>query len=162
MKGFSTRAIHDGQAPDPSTGAVITPIFQTSTYVHESPPRPHRHPQDGRDEEAGNLARCGQHLHDTLFSKTPRAREFQAREKISRVRETLLPRREPGGRREPHKPPGHHDPRLGARGAEKKDRHHRMAREAFCGGGGSGGSEGGPRSGAHAGEMKRSGKRGFR
>jgi cystathionine beta-lyase/cystathionine gamma-synthase len=36
MKGFATRAIHDGQIPDPSTGAIITPIFQTSTYVQES------------------------------------------------------------------------------------------------------------------------------
>jgi cystathionine beta-lyase/cystathionine gamma-synthase len=31
--GFSTDAIHAGQTPDPSTGAIITPIFQTSTYV---------------------------------------------------------------------------------------------------------------------------------
>ena len=31
--GFSTRAIHAGQAPDPSTGAVIVPIYQTSTYA---------------------------------------------------------------------------------------------------------------------------------
>ncbi len=30
---FATRAIHTGQAPDPSTGATITPIFQTSTYT---------------------------------------------------------------------------------------------------------------------------------
>src|SRR5207249_12165098 len=30
---FSTKAIHAGQEPDPSTGAVMTPIFQTSTYV---------------------------------------------------------------------------------------------------------------------------------
>ncbi len=30
---FATRAIHAGQEPDPSTGAVITPIFQTSTYA---------------------------------------------------------------------------------------------------------------------------------
>src|SRR5881394_3398539 len=30
---FSTKAIHAGQEPDPSTGAVITPIFQTSTYA---------------------------------------------------------------------------------------------------------------------------------
>lgn len=30
---FATRAIHAGQEPDPSTGAVMTPIFQTSTYV---------------------------------------------------------------------------------------------------------------------------------
>jgi cystathionine gamma-lyase len=33
--GFSTRAIHVGQAPDPTTGAVITPIYQTSTYAQE-------------------------------------------------------------------------------------------------------------------------------
>ena len=34
-RGFSTRAIHAGQAPEPRTGAVAVPIFQTSTYVHE-------------------------------------------------------------------------------------------------------------------------------
>ncbi len=34
--GFSTDAIHAGQRPDPSTGAIITPIYQTSTYVQES------------------------------------------------------------------------------------------------------------------------------
>jgi len=33
--GFRTDAIHAGQEPDPSTGAVSTPIFQTSTYVQE-------------------------------------------------------------------------------------------------------------------------------
>jgi cystathionine gamma-lyase len=33
---FETRAIHDGQEPDPATGAVIVPIFQTSTYVQEA------------------------------------------------------------------------------------------------------------------------------
>ena len=35
--GLGTLAIHGGQAPDPSTGAVMTPIFQTSTYVQSSP-----------------------------------------------------------------------------------------------------------------------------
>ena len=35
LPGFSTRAIHDGQEPDPSTGAVVVPIFATSTYVQE-------------------------------------------------------------------------------------------------------------------------------
>jgi cystathionine beta-lyase/cystathionine gamma-synthase len=35
--GFSTRAIHAGQDPDPSSGAVMTPIFQTSTYVQDAP-----------------------------------------------------------------------------------------------------------------------------
>lgn len=36
-KQFATRAIHAGQAPDPSTGAIMTPIYQTSTYVQTSP-----------------------------------------------------------------------------------------------------------------------------
>src|SRR5437764_11249087 len=36
---FGTRAIHAGQSPDPSTGAIMTPIYQTSTYVQESPGR---------------------------------------------------------------------------------------------------------------------------
>jgi cystathionine gamma-lyase len=37
MKGFNTRAIHAGQHVDPATGAVITPIYATSTYAQESP-----------------------------------------------------------------------------------------------------------------------------
>jgi cystathionine gamma-lyase len=36
-QGFATRAIHAGQAPDPTTGAVMTPIYATSTYVQQSP-----------------------------------------------------------------------------------------------------------------------------
>lgn len=35
--GLGTRAIHAGQAPDPSTGAVMTPIYATSTYAQASP-----------------------------------------------------------------------------------------------------------------------------
>lgn len=35
--GFATRAIHAGQEPDPSTGAIMTPITLSSTYVQESP-----------------------------------------------------------------------------------------------------------------------------
>ena len=35
--GIATRAIHAGQSPDPSTGAIMPPIYQTSTYVQESP-----------------------------------------------------------------------------------------------------------------------------
>ena len=35
--GFGTRAVHAGQQPDPSTGAVMTPIYQTSTYAQEAP-----------------------------------------------------------------------------------------------------------------------------
>jgi len=33
---FETRAIHDGQEPDPATGAIITPIYQTATFVQEA------------------------------------------------------------------------------------------------------------------------------
>ena len=36
-QGFSTRAIHAGQEPDPTTGAVMTPIYATSTFAQESP-----------------------------------------------------------------------------------------------------------------------------
>ncbi|MBU6420630.1 MAG: PLP-dependent transferase [Gammaproteobacteria bacterium] len=35
--GFGTRAIHAGQSPDPTTGAVMQPIYATSTYAQESP-----------------------------------------------------------------------------------------------------------------------------
>jgi cystathionine gamma-lyase len=35
--GFATRAIHAGQVPDPSTGAIMPPIYATSTYVQSSP-----------------------------------------------------------------------------------------------------------------------------
>ncbi|HEY4683764.1 MAG TPA: PLP-dependent aspartate aminotransferase family protein [Candidatus Acidoferrales bacterium] len=34
--GFATKAIHVGQEPDPATGAIIVPIYQTSTYVQEA------------------------------------------------------------------------------------------------------------------------------
>ena len=36
-QGFATRAIHAGQAPDPTTGAIMTPVYLTSTYVQQSP-----------------------------------------------------------------------------------------------------------------------------
>ncbi len=36
-KKIATRIIHAGAEPDPSTGAIMTPIFQTSTYVQEAP-----------------------------------------------------------------------------------------------------------------------------
>ena len=35
--GFETKAIHAGQKPDPTTGAIMTPIYASSTYVQESP-----------------------------------------------------------------------------------------------------------------------------
>lgn len=36
-KGLATKIIHAGAEPDPSTGAIMTPIFQTSTYVQSAP-----------------------------------------------------------------------------------------------------------------------------
>src|SRR5690606_18217795 len=35
--GFGTRAIHAGQEPDPTTGAIMTPVYLTSTYVQAAP-----------------------------------------------------------------------------------------------------------------------------
>lgn len=35
--GFATRSIHAGQRPDPTTGAIMTPVYLTSTYVQSSP-----------------------------------------------------------------------------------------------------------------------------
>ena len=37
IEGFSTRAIHAGQGPDPTTGATVVPIYATSTFTQESP-----------------------------------------------------------------------------------------------------------------------------
>ena len=34
--GFFTRVIHGGVSPDPSTGAILTPIFQSTTFVQEA------------------------------------------------------------------------------------------------------------------------------
>ncbi len=36
-QGFATLAVHAGQAPDPATGAIMTPVYLTSTYVQEAP-----------------------------------------------------------------------------------------------------------------------------
>jgi cystathionine gamma-lyase len=36
-QGFGTRAVHAGQSPDPTTGAIMTPVYMTSTYVQEAP-----------------------------------------------------------------------------------------------------------------------------
>ena len=36
-RGLATKAIHEGQEPDKSTGAIMTPIYASSTYVQESP-----------------------------------------------------------------------------------------------------------------------------
>src|SRR5271170_4098810 len=37
LRGFNTQAIHADQFVDPTTGAVITPIYMTSTYAQEAP-----------------------------------------------------------------------------------------------------------------------------
>lgn len=37
FSGFGTRAVHAGQEPDPASGAVMTPIYQTSTYAQDAP-----------------------------------------------------------------------------------------------------------------------------
>ncbi len=37
VRGFATRSVHAGQSPDPSTGAVMTPIYATSTFKQRSP-----------------------------------------------------------------------------------------------------------------------------
>ena len=37
IRGFDTKAIHAGQTPDPTTGAVITPVYLTSTYAQHGP-----------------------------------------------------------------------------------------------------------------------------
>ena len=36
-QGFGTKAIHAGQSPDPTTGAIMTPVYMTSTYVQAAP-----------------------------------------------------------------------------------------------------------------------------
>jgi cystathionine beta-lyase/cystathionine gamma-synthase len=52
---FSTVCIHAGQEPDPSTGAIITPIYQTSTYVQEELGR-HKGFEYGRTQNPTRLA----------------------------------------------------------------------------------------------------------
>jgi cystathionine beta-lyase/cystathionine gamma-synthase len=46
--GFGTKAVHAGVAPEPVTGAIMTPIFQTSTYVQPAVGEPHGHYDYGR------------------------------------------------------------------------------------------------------------------
>ena len=36
-RGFATRCVHAGQQPDPASGAIMTPIYQTSTYAQAAP-----------------------------------------------------------------------------------------------------------------------------
>src|SRR5437879_1848549 len=52
---FSTICLHAGQEPDPSTGAIITPIYQTSTYVQEALGR-HKGYEYGRTQNPTRMA----------------------------------------------------------------------------------------------------------
>src|SRR5579872_345145 len=52
---FSTRCLHSGQEPDPSTGAIITPIYQTSTYVQDELGK-HKGFEYGRTQNPTRLA----------------------------------------------------------------------------------------------------------
>ena len=53
---FSTICIHAGQEPDPATGAIITPIYQTSTYVQDSLGQPHHGFEYGRTQNPTRMA----------------------------------------------------------------------------------------------------------
>src|SRR6202022_3707482 len=52
---FSTVCLHAGQEPDPATGAIITPIYQTSTYVQEELGK-HKGFEYGRTQNPTRLA----------------------------------------------------------------------------------------------------------
>jgi len=71
--GFDTLAVHAGQRPDPSTGAIMAPIYQTSTYVQEAPGKHHGHEyarvsNPTRDALEGNLAALEGASHGIAFS----------------------------------------------------------------------------------------------
>ncbi len=71
--GFGTRAVHAGQQPDPSTGAVMTPIYQTSTYAQEAPGKHKGHEYSRvsnptRTALEGNLASLEGAEHGIAFS----------------------------------------------------------------------------------------------
>src|SRR5436190_22606435 len=53
--GFSTVCLHAGQEPDPSTGAIITPIYQTATYVQDELGR-HKGYEYGRTQNPTRMA----------------------------------------------------------------------------------------------------------
>ncbi len=70
---FGTKAIHAGQHADPTTGAIMTPIYQTSTYVQESPGTNKgyayaRGKNPTRDALQGNIAALENAKHALCFS----------------------------------------------------------------------------------------------
>jgi len=71
--GFGTRAVHAGQEPDPGTGAVMTPIYQTSTYAQEATGEHKGHEYSRvsnptRSALEGNLAALEKADHGIAFS----------------------------------------------------------------------------------------------
>ena len=40
--GFTTKQIHAGVRPDPETGSILTPVYQSTTFVQSSVPKPAR------------------------------------------------------------------------------------------------------------------------
>lgn len=70
---FETKVIHAGIRPDPSTGAVMTPIYQTSTYVQEAPGK-HKGYEYGRSQNPtrttlqNNLAALENGKHGIVFA----------------------------------------------------------------------------------------------
>ena len=73
QQGFGTRAIHAGQEPDPATGAIMTPIYQSSTFV-QSGPAEHKGYEYARVSNPtrtaleGNLAALENAQHGICFS----------------------------------------------------------------------------------------------
>ena len=70
---FDTLAIHAGQQPDPTTGAIMTPIYQTSTFVQEAPGEHKGHEyarvtNPTRTALEGNLAALEAAQHAVCFS----------------------------------------------------------------------------------------------
>jgi cystathionine gamma-lyase len=82
--GLGTRAVHAGQQPDPSTGAVMTPIYQTSTYAQAAPGH-HKGHEYGRVTNPtrtaleGNLAGLEGTQHGICFSSGVAATDAIAR-----------------------------------------------------------------------------------
>lgn len=82
--GAGTRAVHAGQSPDASTGAVMTPIYQTSTYAQASP-GDHKGYEYGRVSNPtrtaleGNLAGLERTTHGICFSSGVAATDAIAR-----------------------------------------------------------------------------------
>ena len=76
---FGTRAIHAGQEPDPTTGAVMQPIYATSTYVQASP-GVHKGFEYGRTHNPTRMAfeRCVADLENGVQGFVPSVRRAVA------------------------------------------------------------------------------------